>query len=58
MSLLTVVAAALGSILPGVTRASVIQIARDLGYKVEECQLSIEDALASQVRGGVLGLAS
>ena len=36
---------ALGSILPGVTRASIIELARDLGYKVEECVLPLTQAL-------------
>jgi branched-chain amino acid aminotransferase len=34
-----------GSILPGVTRSSIIQLARDLGYTVEECRLNISDVL-------------
>ena len=36
-----------GSILPGVTRASVLQLAADLGYKVVEQPIAIEDALAA-----------
>ena len=35
---------ALGSILPGITRASVIELARDLGYKVEERAISPAEA--------------
>jgi len=36
-----------GTILPGVTRDSTIQIARDLGYKVEECKVDIEFAFTA-----------
>jgi branched-chain amino acid aminotransferase len=36
-----------GTILPGVTRDSTIQIARDLGYKVEECKVDIDFALTA-----------
>ena len=40
---------ALGSILPGITRASVIELARDLGYTVEERAISpAEVALADE----------
>ncbi len=33
----------LGAILPGITRASVIQLATDLGYEVEEISLTVQD---------------
>lgn len=36
-----------GTILPGVTRKSVIQLARQLGYEVEEAPVSIADAMAA-----------
>ena len=32
-----------GSILPGITRKSIIQLAEDLGYEVEERRVSIEE---------------
>ncbi|MEK7132576.1 MAG: branched-chain amino acid transaminase [Patescibacteria group bacterium] len=38
---------ALGSILPGITRASVIELARDLGYKVEERAISPAEAVGT-----------
>ena len=38
---------ALGSILPGITRSSVITLARDLGYKVEEKTISPKDAASA-----------
>jgi branched-chain amino acid aminotransferase len=34
-----------GSILPGITRSSIIQLARDLGYTLEETRLDISDVL-------------
>ncbi|KAF7843073.1 branched-chain-amino-acid aminotransferase 6-like [Senna tora] len=34
-----------GTILPGITRKSIIQVARDLGYQVEERRVSVEEAL-------------
>jgi len=37
----------LGSILPGITRASVMELARNLGYKVVERTISIKEALAA-----------
>jgi len=40
-----------GSILPGVTRKSVIELGRDLGYKVAEEMLDVHDVLAD-VRSG------
>ena len=36
-----------GTILPGVTRKSVIQLARQLGYEVEEAQVTITEAMAA-----------
>ena len=32
-----------GSILPGITRKSIIQLAEDLGYEVEERKVSIDE---------------
>jgi branched-chain amino acid aminotransferase len=40
-----------GSILPGVTRASLLQLAPDLGYEVEERMIDVEEMLAD-VRSG------
>jgi branched-chain amino acid aminotransferase len=37
----------LGAILPGVTRASVIQIATDLGYEVDEMPLTVQEFKAA-----------
>ena len=34
-----------GSILPGITRASIIELARDLGYQAEECTLEIDEVV-------------
>lgn len=36
-----------GTILPGVTRASILELAAAKGYTVEETNVSIEEALAS-----------
>jgi branched-chain amino acid aminotransferase len=36
-----------GSILPGITRMSVIQLAKDLGHQVKECKVDIELALSA-----------
>ncbi|KAK7319547.1 hypothetical protein RJT34_04269 [Clitoria ternatea] len=36
---------ATGTILPGVTRNSIIQLARDLGYQAEECKFSVDELL-------------
>lgn len=33
----------LGTILPGITRATIIELARHLGFSVEECKLTIDD---------------
>lgn len=40
-----------GTILPGITRASVIELGRDLGYKVEEAMLDINDLVADAKAG-------
>ncbi|KAH9625967.1 hypothetical protein KSS87_022367 [Heliosperma pusillum] len=41
-----------GTILPGITRKSIIEIARDLGYKVEERPITIDELLqADEVFG-------
>ena len=40
-----------GSILPGVTRASCIELLRDLGYEVEERRLSIDEVEAAYKNG-------
>ncbi|KAL2894931.1 Branched-chain-amino-acid aminotransferase 2 chloroplastic [Bienertia sinuspersici] len=41
-----------GTILPGVTRKSIIEIARDLGYRVEERPIAVEELLeADEVFG-------
>ena len=42
-----------GSILPGVTRDSVIQLVRSWGYEVEERRISVEDLLAAQHSGAL-----
>jgi len=34
-----------GSILPGITRESLLRLAPDLGFTVEECRLDVEDVL-------------
>jgi len=43
----TISTPALGSILPGITRWSVMTLARDLGYTVEEKTLSVADATSA-----------
>ena len=40
-----------GSILPGVTRASCIELLRDMGYEVEERRLSIDEVEAAYKNG-------
>ena len=40
-----------GSILPGITRDSIIKVARQLGYEVEECRLAIADIFADAKAG-------
>lgn len=42
-----------GSILPGVTRDSVIQLAKHLGYEVEERQISIDEVIAGLKDGSL-----
>lgn len=37
--------ALLGSILPGITRRSVIELLKDEGYKVEECEIPVKDVV-------------
>ncbi|MBM3286384.1 MAG: branched-chain amino acid transaminase [Candidatus Eisenbacteria bacterium] len=37
----------LGAILPGITRASIIQLATDLGYEVEEAPLTLQDVVSA-----------
>lgn len=39
--------ATIGTILPGITRKSIIELARDCGYKVEERLVSIDDLLSA-----------
>lgn len=36
-----------GTILPGVTRGSVLQLATELGYEATEEKISVQDALAA-----------
>ena len=40
-----------GSILPGITRDSVLQLARDWGYKVTERRLTIDEVIAASASG-------
>ena len=40
-----------GTILPGITRDSVITLLRDLGYHVKEDRISMDDLLRSYDRG-------
>ncbi|NLX19716.1 MAG: branched chain amino acid aminotransferase, partial [Desulfobulbus sp.] len=40
-----------GSILPGITRDSVLQLARDWGYRVSERRLSIDEVIAAGKNG-------
>ena len=42
-----------GTILPGITRASVIELGRDLGYKVEETMIDVNEMLADVDAGKV-----
>ena len=44
---ITTASLAQGTILPGITRDSLIQLARDLGYAVEEGQVSVDDLLGA-----------
>lgn len=43
-----------GTILPGITRDSVITLLRDLGYRVKEDRISMDDLLRSHERGELL----
>lgn len=45
-----------GSLLPGVTRDSILQLARDTGRKVEEAQLTIDEVVAWADNGGEAAL--
>jgi branched-chain amino acid aminotransferase len=40
-----------GSILPGITRNSVIQLCKSWGYEVEERKISVDELLAAQADG-------
>lgn len=40
-----------GSILPGITRNSVIQLCKDMGYEVEERKVSVDELLEAQKAG-------
>ena len=40
-----------GSILPGITRKSIIQLAEDLGYEVEERKVSIDELFDAYDKG-------
>lgn len=42
-----------GSILPGITRASVIELARHLGYQVEERPIGIDEVIAGLKNGSL-----
>lgn len=42
-----------GSILPGITRKSVIQLGRDLGYEVEERRVDVHEVLADVESGKI-----
>jgi branched-chain amino acid aminotransferase len=46
------------TILPGITRASVIQLAKDLGINVEERKISIHEVMDSAVEAFVTGTAA
>ncbi|XP_021903749.1 branched-chain-amino-acid aminotransferase 2, chloroplastic-like [Carica papaya] len=37
-----------GTILPGITRKSVLEIALDLGYQVKECDISVEELMDAE----------
>ena len=45
---------AYGSILPGITRDSVITLLRDMGLRVKEGRISIDDVFKSYERGELL----
>lgn len=40
-----------GSILPGITRRSVIELLKDEGYKVEECDIAVKDVVEGAKNG-------
>ena len=40
-----------GSILPGITRKSIIELAKELGYEVEERKVSIEELFEAYDKG-------
>ena len=42
-----------GSILPGITRKSVIELARNLGYQVEERPIAIDEVIAGMDNGSL-----
>ncbi|MFN7586073.1 MAG: branched chain amino acid aminotransferase, partial [Bacteroidota bacterium] len=42
-----------GTILPGVTRNSAIELIRDMGYVVEERSISIDELIAAHQKGEV-----
>lgn len=42
-----------GSILPGITRASVVELAQHLGYEVEERKISIDEVIAGAKDGSL-----
>ena len=42
-----------GSILPGITRDSVITLCRDWGYEVEERRISVDELIAAQKSGAL-----
>lgn len=55
----TLVTPALGdTILPGITRKSVIQLAKDLGVKVEERKVTIKEAMKNATEAFVTGTAA
>lgn len=55
----TIVTPALGdTILPGITRRSVIQLAKDQGYKVEERNVDIKEVMSKAVECFVTGTAA
>lgn len=46
--------ALLGSILPGITRRSVIELLRDEGVEVEECEVPVKDVVDGAVDGNLV----
>ena len=40
-----------GSVLPGITRRSCIQLLKDWGYEVEERKISVDELIAAQKNG-------